>query len=711
MVILKSKTGEKPKVMDTKDPNYDSLRTTSIMGVAGAKAQTVAWVLPFIGKLPIGRQYLILGALSGLCLVAAALLFFTSIRQASNNAVYLTTATEMQMLSQRLAKGAQQAVLGNVSGFEQLQQGRDKFGADLNNLLHGAANVPAATALTQANLDEINKLWSPMEQKASLILSQKTDLLNLGKNVLAINYNNPRLLELAQEVESTLTTNNAPARAVRVASVQVMLTQKLAKNANALLSGELVDPEVAFLLAKDTNTFRDNLLGLINGSEQLHIASTKDPESLDRLKELQSAFKEFESSVSAIMQNQQKLIQAKQSGQTIFVDSEKLLASLQKLTGVFEAEAQKPSLLIAAVLFASLMLIFLALIGFASVFDARARALESERENKRNQEAILRLLNDMGDLAQGDLTVHAQVTADITGAIADSINFTVEELSSLVTGINKATGEVTSATEQAKMISIILLEAAQKQAQEIQETTASVLQMAQSMNEVSANANQSAKVAQRSLNAAEKGAAAVQYSISGMNEIREHIQETSKRIKRLGESSQEIGEIVELISDITEQTNVLALNAAIQAAAAGEAGRGFTVVAEEVQRLAERSAEATKQISAIVKTIQTDTLDAVAAMEKSTQGVVAGAELSDAAGKALSEISDVSRSLAQLATTISSATQSQAESANRVAKNMQNILNITDQTTEGTKRTAVSIGQLAHLAAELKSSVSGFKIS
>ncbi|HSS46880.1 MAG TPA: methyl-accepting chemotaxis protein [Burkholderiales bacterium] len=709
MALLKSKVSEKAKARDTKDPSFDPMHTTSIMDTA--KAQAVPWALPLIGNMPINRQYQILGALVGLCLVAAALFFFASVRETSNNAVYLTTATEMQMLSQRLAKGAQQAVLGNVSGFEQLRQGRDKFGADLNNLINGSANVPAATKLAQSNLDEISQLWAPMEQKASLILSQKTDLVNLGKNVLAINNNNPRLLELAQEVESTLTTNNAPVRAVRVASRQVMLTQKLAKNANALLSGELVDPEVAFLLAKDTNTFRDNLLALINGSEQLHIAPAKDQESLERLKDLQDAFKEFEGSVTSILQNQQKLIQAKQAGQSIFVDSEKLLASLQKLTDRFRAEAEKQGMLIAAILFAALMLIFLALMGFASVFDARRRALESERENKRNQKAILQLLNDMGDLAQGDLTVHAQVTAEITGAIADSINFTVDELRTLVTGINKATGQVTSATEQAKVISTVLLEAAQKQAQEIKDTTVSVLEMARSMNEVSANANQSAKVARQSLNAAEKGTAAVQNSISGMNEIREQIQETSKRIKRLGESSQEIGEIVELISDITEQTNVLALNAAIQAAAAGEAGRGFTVVAEEVQRLAERSAEATKQIGAIVKTIQTDTHDAVAAMEKSTQGVVEGAELSDAAGQALSEISDVSRSLAQLAATISSATQSQAESANRVAKNMQDILSITDQTTEGTKRTAVSIGQLAQLAAELKSSVSGFKIS
>ena len=252
--------------------------------------------------------------------------------------------------------------------------------------------------------------------------------------------------------------------------------------------------------------------------------------------------------------------------------------------------------------------------------------MESEGENKRNQEAILRLLNEMGNLADGDLTVQASVTEDVTGAIADSINFTIEELRTLVRGINSATDQVTKATQETQAISNRLYEASQRQNREIQQASASVLQMAQSINEVSQTANQSARVAQQSLAAAEKGGQVVQNQIAGMNEIRTQIQDTSKRIKRLGESSMEIGEIVELISDITEQTNVLALNAAIQAASAGEAGRGFTVVAEEVQRLAERSGEATKQIEAIVKTIQADTQDAVAAMEKSTVGVVEGTQ-------------------------------------------------------------------------------------
>jgi len=346
-----------------------------------------------------------------------------------------------------------------------------------------------------------------------------------------------------------------------------------------------------------------------------------------------------------------------------------------------------------------------------------ARRAESERqrqeaESERNltQQAILRLMNEMGDLADGDLTVRATVTEDITGAIADSVNYTVEELSVLVRRINDAATRVTTATESAQRTSRELLDATERQSREIEEAGTTVQRMAQSMTDSSERALQSAQVARRSLEAARKGAGAVENTIRGMNGIRSQIQETSKRIKRLGESSQEIGEIVELISDITEQTNVLALNAAIQAATAGEAGRGFTVVAEEVQRLAERSAEATKQIAAIVKTIQTDTQDAVGAMENATRDVVEGAQLSDAAGQALSEIDEVSLEAAHLIERISTDTQEQAATAGRVAATMKDILTVTEQTTFGTQQTAVSIGQLTDLAVELKGSVSGFKV-
>ena len=353
------------------------------------------------------------------------------------------------------------------------------------------------------------------------------------------------------------------------------------------------------------------------------------------------------------------------------------------------------------------------LLGRQLVRTTRERELSAKRaadENKRNQDAILRLMNEMGTLADGDLTAKATVSEDITGAIADSVNLTVGELRTLVSGVNKTADEVTSSAAGASVVSQRLLTTASSQGEELRKAGDSVELMTQSIGEVSKSAGQSAEVARQSLVTAERGSQAVQNSIKAMNQIRDQIQETSKRIKRLGESSQEIGEIVELISDITEQTNVLALNAAIQAATAGEAGRGFAVVAEEVQRLAERSSEATKQIGAIVKAIQADTQDAVAAMEKSTQGVVEGAQLSDAAGSALSEIDTVTKELAERIQNIAVSTEMQVDIAREVAKSMHNSLTLTRETTMGTNETAVTIMELAARARQLKASVSRFKV-
>ena len=347
----------------------------------------------------------------------------------------------------------------------------------------------------------------------------------------------------------------------------------------------------------------------------------------------------------------------------------------------------------------------------AQMLDAERLQQDAKRVNDANQAAILRLMNELQTVAEGDLTQQATVTEDITGAIADSVNYTVEELRTLVASVQNTASRVAQTTSDVDQTSTELLAASNEQMNEIQATGKSVLEMASRINQVSTQAQESAAVARQSLQAAESGLQAVQNAIGGMNSIRDQIQETSKRIKRLGESSQEIGEITELISDITEQTNVLALNAAIQAASAGEAGRGFSVVAEEVQRLAERSADATRQISALVRTIQTDTQDAVAAMERSTQGVVEGAKLSDNAGTRLTEIDQVSRRLSELIQQISDSASREANLANSVADSIQNIFAVTEQTSDGTRTTAGQVRELSRMAEELRQSVARFKIA
>ena len=333
-----------------------------------------------------------------------------------------------------------------------------------------------------------------------------------------------------------------------------------------------------------------------------------------------------------------------------------------------------------------------------------------EIQNRHNQDAILQLLDEMGDLADGDLTASATVTEDITGAIADSVNYTIDALRDLVENINSTTVHVASAAQETQATAIHLTDASAHQTQQITEVSAVISEMAGSIEQVSQNASQSSEVAQQSVEFASQGAYAVKKAIIGMDTIREHIQETSKRIKRLGESSQEIGDIVELINDIAEQTNILSLNAAIQATMAGEAGRGFAVVADEVQRLAERSSNATKQIEALVRTIQSDTSEAITSMEKSTSGVVSGAQLSQDAGTALEQIEAVSHQLADLIKNITDAAKQQAQAAIGTSDSMNVIQEIAMQTSTGTNESAASIGRLLDLTDELRKSVSGFTL-
>lgn len=581
-------------------------------------------------------------------------------------------------------------------------------------------------AAYEEDLGSVSRLAQQTEKNARAVLNQQKILMQAGDALRSINRQSSDLLELAEAVATTKLQIGAAAPEIAAASQLVMLTQRIGKSANEFQTIDGVSPEAVFLLGRDLNSFKELAEGLLHGNAELRLSAARDAQVREQLTAMLEMYEQTREEATSILSNLQGLVAAREAQNAIIADSEPLRAQLEQLQNKLSQQsgisAGQMALLVMLGLF-----VLLCGIGISRVqlldsrqrqelaeqqrMDARRQEQEAKRINDANQAAILRLMNELQNVAEGDLTQEATVTEDITGAIADSVNYTVEELRLLVGSVQNTAQRVAQTTALVDSTSSQLLATSAEQLREIRATGQSILDMAERITQVSGQAQESAAVARQSRQAAEDGQRAVQNTINGMNAIRDQIQETSKRIKRLGESSQEIGEITELISDITEQTNVLALNAAIQAASAGEAGRGFSVVAEEVQRLAERSADATRQIAALVKTIQTDTLDAVAAMERSTQGVVEGARLSDSAGAALAEIDAVSRKLADLIEQIAQTSQNEAALAGEVAGNIQHIFAVTEQTGNSTRTTAEQVQELAKMAEELRQSVSRFKIA
>ncbi len=631
-------------------------------------------------------------------LIVAAIIFFAltvitaylNNREDRSKASYVGQAGQLSMLSQRLAKDAQQALAGNEEAFDTLSKSKASFQEILTRLDKGDMTLPATTGDARGVLTDVVKASNKSLEDIKTLEAGRADLIALGKTVSAINASMGELRSVTQSMAETL---GGPQKdqATRFA----LAMERVSKNANITLGAAVSNEQVANL-GLEAGIAEESLVALPASDANVALA--------------QKLFAGYRNGVQLAAPQVRSLAAAKTAAQAIVVESDALLAKSQGLIEAYQNSSTKQSTSLLTWLFGTLFLATLALIAKTYLDTSRRRTEEAVRTNRQNQDGILRLMNELGDLAEGDLTVRATVSEDITGAIADSVNYTTDEFRKLVTRINTSAEQMGVATKEAESISRGLLIEAQKQAKEIQGAGEAVQLMAQSIKEVDSSASRSADVARRTLVVTQQGAQAVRNSITGMDGIREQIQDTAKRIKRLGESSQEIGEIVDLISDITEQTNVLALNAAIQAAAAGDAGRGFSVVAEEVQRLAERSGEATKQIGGIVKTIQGDTHDAVAAMEKSILGVVDGAVLSDMAGQSLKEIEQVSNELATLINSISVSTQVQTDMASEVAGVMQEILRITEHTTEGTRLTANSVAQLANLTSDLRGSVAGFKL-
>ncbi len=631
--------------------------------------------------------------------------------QASNNEIqsYLKSVDDMRVSSYRAVDNGRLAMGGSDFNFDELNSTL----IDINDVwLEMSGENSRLSTLMPTQMQSVQDLWlNRIKPNGETIVKSRESILLVQDVGTRLAQTIPQLQESYDGIVEQMISSGSPAAQVAEARAQSWRAERIARNVEKLLAGGADAEEAAISFKEDALMFGQVIEGMRQGNPDLDLSRVGNADVQSSLEEAAGMFKFVQESVDKIAASKDALTSSQQAEENL-INSD-VPALLQELGGLGEEIGalrgqNKWTLLFYAC--AGIAGFVLIAIAFMQIRAGSTLLRTQEVENERNQTAILRLLDELADLADGDLTATATVTEDFTGAIADSINFTIDQLRVLVSRINDTAVRVSAAAQETQSTALHLAEASDHQAQEIAGASAAVNEMAVTIDQVSANAAESAAVAERSVSIANKGAEVVQNTIQGMDNIREQIQETSKRIKRLGESSQEIGDIVSLINDIADQTNILALNAAIQASMAGDAGRGFAVVADEVQRLAERSSAATKQIEALVKTIQTDTNEAVASMEQTTAEVVRGARLAQDAGVALEEIENVSTTLAELIQNISNAARQQASSAGHISNTMNVIQEITSQTSSGTNTTARAIGHLAEMAVDLRDSVQGFKL-
>lgn len=666
------------------------------------------------GDKPLGRTMVLVIVLLIVSVMAMGVYFGLSAIQDNKDKTYISKIGDQRVLSQEIAKLASQAARGDVAAFNLLQRARDEFEEILN---YQKQETPELSTGEMGSLNELDKLWTGYRDNVDIILKRSDVVSSMRSYITGINEQIPTLLALSDEVVASMAQQGAKPDQVYIATRQLMLMQRISSNVSRVLEGGEGAVTAADRFGRDAALFGRVIQDMLRGNSRLRIEKISASGARAKLQDVSKQFADIRNQVGAILERSPEMFQVSGAAEEVLASSATLLNKISDVFSAYENTTKGRFMPMLANFFGLASLLLVALLGYLYWYDSRRRLTETESQrrgtedtNTRNQEAILRLLDEMGDLADGDLTVTATVTEDITGAIADSINYAIDALRNLVLAINDTTKQVSTAAQQTQATAMHLAEASDHQAQQITDASSAINEMAVSIEAVSSHASELADEANKSVSIAGRGAEAVQKTIHGMDTIREQIQETSKRIKRLGESSQEIGDIVELINDIAEQTNILALNAAIQAAMAGEAGRGFAVVADEVQRLAERSGGATRQIEALVKGIQSDTKEAVNSMEESTSGVVAGAQLAQNAGEALEAIENVSSHLADLIRNISDSASQQARAATNISETMNVIQEITTQTSAGTNETAASIGNLAELANELRHSVAGFKL-
>ncbi len=675
-----------------------------------------------------GYSVTYLALLGGLVLfiVLMGLIFVLLARNSEQNENYFKLANEQRVLARAVVVDVLEAARGKEIAFTRLKSSRDRFEQIIGIEKNGdpGMGLPPTPEEAQPVLNTLENRWAVVRTEIDTVLAGRDPVVAVSNLVPLLEGSLTQMITLSDEIAKSLSNNRGDPRQVYLATNQLLLGQRIESDLKRLLTESGVSAAAAAdRFGRNVGLFGRVLKGMREGDQRLGVERVVLPDSAGKLADLAESFRALETQAARIVDTASELMKVQNAAQGVVDKGDALLDDATRMLEEYMEVGRDfrmlgiplsyPVAYFLGVIVLGLLLVLLYVQGRESqqqLVESERRKQDTEEQNRRNQDAILRLLDELGNLAEGDLTVQASVTEDITGAIADSVNYAIEALRDLVSTINNTSELVASAVQETSAIADRLAKSSEIQSRQIENASATVMQMAQSMDDVSSKTAASAEVAEKSVGIAHEGGDRVRRTIHGMNTIREHIQDTSKRIKRLGESSQEIGDIVALINDIADQTNILALNAAIQASAAGDAGRGFAVVADEVQRLAERSSNATKRIETLVKTIQADTNEAVISMEKSTAEVVSGAGLAEKAGEALEEIEKVSANLAELIDEISKSAGQVSEMASRVSGAMISINEITGQTAESSVATASAIGKLNQLAQELRQSVAGFRL-
>jgi twitching motility protein PilJ len=630
-------------------------------------------------------------ALIVLCLTGAAVL--TLMTRAATPAA--APADQLSFVVQRVPFEAQNALRGDPSAFDALARSSARLKS-----LRGAVSDPKLSA---------DPAWSKVNDDVGVVGDARAAVEAIQKANQESRELAPKLLSELGDLASAVGAQKLEGMSRTLERFELTV-QRIQQELSGLGSGVGDAAPTAQRLADSLEFLNQVMRGLSGEESGLALSRVTGNDAEQRLKVVIQRNQQFAAAVRKAIGAAEPLAKAQTAARALSALSAGLSTTIGEAPPVAADAGSNYKALVLVLLGVAALLMGAMTWVFLKSVNARRTTELRVRENERNQEAIMRLLDELSNLADGDLTVQATVTEDITGAIADSINYAIEALRELVTTINDSAIQLDGAAKQTQAAAAHMVKASGAQSRQISAASESMEDMAASIEEVSGNSERCSDVARHSVDIAHKGGDAVRRTIDGMNAIRETIQETSKRIKRLGESSQEIGNIVELINDIAEQTNILALNASIQASMAGEAGRGFAVVADEVQRLAERAANATKQIEVLVRTIQTDTNEAVVSMERSTTDVVGGALLAENAGAALEEIEQVSNQIASLVQNISASARQQAVASGNISKNMQVVREISSQTAEGSTATSTSIAKLAALSAQLRKSVAGFRL-